>query len=105
MAQDLGLIRTYLPQCFREGIPARYAGYLGRKCGFNPALISYENYLLITPAPIAVGYETLLKGSSGFFSEEDREYILRGAYVKDPNKWIRQADKTVVAARNAKKAA
>lgn len=92
MAKDLGLGANFMPQCFSKGIPLKYAGYLGRKWGFNPALLRYEDYVLGSLRPIT--FDVMLDETK-FFDEADKRYILKAKFIRDSMKYLRIKDKEI----------
>ena len=97
MAQALGISRQFITYFFNQkvNIPDKYIGYLARKHDVNPALMAYDKYLVLERYPAAVGYYTEFVQNSQAFTKEDKAYILRGTYIKDPVKFIRQLDKSL----------
>jgi hypothetical protein len=74
-----------------DGLPYKYAGYLGRKFGFSPYILDYKSYLIgHLYAPHR--YDELFENQD-YFNQDDINYILDGEYIKDGAKWIRAFDK------------
>lgn len=91
LARVFNLNRQAMHNYTMNGIPTKYAGYLGRKYGFHSGILSYSSYLETGPNKPLM-YVELFKPQS-FFTQEDISYILGGTYIKDPQKWLRLFDK------------
>lgn len=98
LARSMGFMSTYFSTVLKKGLPIKYAGYLGRKYNFNPAILAHESYLLMTRDPKSpTRYEDIvILGGCDFFSPEDQQYILAGTYIKDPVRFLRIHDKEVI---------
>lgn len=91
LAEDLGVVRSYITECLLKGIPLRYASYLANKFEYHPALLAYETYLLVTQQNFgkeAVLYKEFLD-QQNFFNESDKRYILNGTFITNPVKFLR----------------
>lgn len=95
LASLLGFTPTYFSTIISKGLPLKYAGYLGRKYNFNPALLAYEQYIQFTQCTKNILPYVDTVASTDLFSKDDQEYILGGTYIKDPVKYLRQLDKKV----------
>lgn len=94
MAEALGITKSYVHNMLTTGVPASYAGYLGRKFGFHPGVLAFESLLNVVLKTIDIDYAELVDWND-FFDHQDRKYILAGKYIKDPAKYLRQKDKQV----------
>lgn len=90
MAEDLNVSKSYVSQLKHIGVPINYAGYLGRKFKFHPAILCYESYIRLRYKP--VDYDELFS-TTKFFDARDIRYILDGTYIKDPAKFLRIQDR------------
>lgn len=89
---ELGITSQMLSNWKKTNVPLRYAGYLGRKYNFSPALLAYETHLILSHGKPTT-YEQLLD-KVNLFSKEEKEYILRGSY-EDASKFIKGFDQEV----------
>lgn len=95
MSRALGFGASYVATLVQSGIPVKYAGFLGRKFGFHPAVLAYEKWIeFIGNTKETLLYDNIVQ-SSPYFTRDDAEYILKGSYIKDPVKHLRLLDKKV----------
>lgn len=87
LCEHFGCVRQFGNYLMRQEVPIKYAGYLGRKYGFHPALLNYEDYVVVGGEQ---EYKDLFSGK--FFSKEEMEYILDGK-VPDGKKIVTKSDK------------
>lgn len=90
MAEALNVSKPYISQFKHTGVPINYAGYLGRKFKFHPAILCYESYIRLRYKPVP--YRELFK-TTNFFDERQVRYILDGTYIEDPAKFLRIQDR------------
>jgi len=94
MARALGFPAQFLSQCMHEGIPLKYAGYLGRRFGYPPALLTYETELQTRMKSEYMPYKQFLS-IQDYFNAEDIKYILAGEHIKDPARFLALKDKEI----------
>lgn len=92
LAKDLGFTKAFITAILKDGIHPKYAGYLGRKFVFPPALLCFDKYLSLRNKETK--YTTLLEHTK-FFNTEDKAYILRGEFIKDGSKFQRLMDREI----------
>src|SRR6187399_561259 len=89
LAKDLGVKKQWISYVFKHGLALKYAGYLGRKFKFSPELLAYDTYVYLHGGYPACELYSKFVEVTDFFNDEDKKYILKGTYVKDPHKHVR----------------
>lgn len=92
MAEALGFTKAFYHGIFLNGLPEKYAGYLGRRFEFPPGLLAFDKYVQLLDREVK--YTALLEQTK-FFNSEDKAYILHGSYLKDAAKFQRALDKGI----------
>lgn len=92
-AEELGVSRQYFIQCMNNGIPLKYASYLGRKHKFNPAILCFKEYVWLQQDIYKSVYERLVKQQT-IFSKNEMEYILDGK-ILNAEKFIASSDREI----------
>lgn len=93
LSKELGFTRQYFTDIFKNGLPLKYAGYLGRRHELCPAVLCFEVDALMCAGPM-LSYKDLID-TQPYFTEEEKKYILAGTHIKDVGKFIKLKDKEI----------
>jgi hypothetical protein len=94
MAEYMRCTRQYVNLLVTQGVPPKYASYIGRKHGIHPGLFNYAEYCLMADPKEMLEYPELLRQESKNFDKKDREYILKGSY-KNKADVLKENDKCI----------
>lgn len=92
IARELGITKQSVHLFTKGTMLCGYAGFMGRKHGFDPRILCYEQFVLtMYKVEAADKYEAIVNACK-ILTVADKKYILGGSYIKDPNKFLRIMD-------------